>query len=77
MGANAGPDVRVCRLLHHNATAFAIDASTGCLNPLNQQETGGTNGVHLAVDPSNRFLVVSNYSGSLPSLRLAYRFENK
>jgi 6-phosphogluconolactonase (cycloisomerase 2 family) len=44
------------------ATAFAIDASTGHLTPLNQQDTGGTNPVHLAIDPSNRFLVVSNYS---------------
>jgi hypothetical protein len=44
------------------ATAFAIDASSGHLKPLNQQDTGGTNPVHLAVDPSNRFLVVSNYS---------------
>jgi 6-phosphogluconolactonase (cycloisomerase 2 family) len=44
------------------ATAYAIDASTGHLTKLNQQDTGGTNGVHLAIDPSNRFLVVSNYS---------------
>lgn len=44
------------------ATAYTIDASTGRLKPLNQQDTGGTNGVHLAVDPTNRFLVVSNYS---------------
>jgi 6-phosphogluconolactonase len=44
------------------ATAYAIDASTGHLTALNQQDTGGTNGVHLAIDPSNRFLVVSNYS---------------
>ncbi|HEY5624071.1 MAG TPA: lactonase family protein [Gammaproteobacteria bacterium] len=44
------------------ATAFAIDAASGRLTPLNRQETGGTNGVHLAIDPSNRFLVVSNYA---------------
>jgi 6-phosphogluconolactonase (cycloisomerase 2 family) len=44
------------------ATAFAIDASSGHLTRLNQQDTGGTNPAHLAVDPSNRFLVVSNYS---------------
>lgn len=45
-----------------HATAFAIDQQTGRLTPLNQQPTGGKNGVHLAVDPTNRFLVLSNYS---------------
>lgn len=51
------------------ATAFAIDAASGRLTLLNRQDTGGTNGVHLAVDPSNRFLVVSNYaSGSMAVL---------
>ena len=51
------------------ATAFAIDATTGRLTQLNVQGTGGTNGVHLAVDASNRFLVISNYaSGSMAVL---------
>lgn len=51
------------------ATAFAIDSGSGRLTPIGQQATGGTNGVHLAVDPSNRFLVVSNYSsGSMAVL---------
>ena len=51
------------------ATAFAIDAASGRLRRLNRQSTGGTNGVHLAVDPSNGYLVVSNYaSGSLAVL---------
>ena len=50
-------------------TAFAIDATSGRLTLLNRQETGGTNPVHLAVDSSNRFLVVSNYaSGSMAVL---------
>ena len=50
-------------------TAFAIDVTSGGLTLLNRQETGGTNPVHLAVDPSNRFLVVSNYSsGSMAVL---------
>jgi len=50
-------------------TAFAIDATSGRLTLLNREETGGTNGVHLAVDASNRFLVVSNYaSGSMTVL---------
>lgn len=44
------------------ATAFAIDGQTGRLTQLGRQETGGKNPVHLAVDPTNRFLVVSNYS---------------
>ena len=51
------------------ATAFAIDPASGRLTRLNQAATGGSNGVHLAVDPSNRFLVVANYaSGSMASL---------
>jgi 6-phosphogluconolactonase len=51
------------------ATAFRRDSASGRLTLLNRQETGGTNGVHLAVDPSNRFLVVSNYaSGSVAVL---------
>jgi 6-phosphogluconolactonase len=50
-------------------SAFTIDAASGRLTLLNRQETGGTNPVHLAVDPSNRFLVVSNYaSGSMSVL---------
>jgi 6-phosphogluconolactonase (cycloisomerase 2 family) len=51
------------------ATAFAIDAVNGTLKFLNRQDTGGTNGVHVAVDSSNRHLVVSNYaSGSVAVL---------
>lgn len=44
------------------ATAFAIDKATGHLTLLNQQSTGGKNGVSLAVDATNRFLVLGNYS---------------
>jgi len=51
------------------ATAFAIDPDSGRLRLLNRQDTGGTNGVHLAVDSTNRFLIVSNYaSGSMAVL---------
>ncbi|MGI9259620.1 MAG: lactonase family protein [Gammaproteobacteria bacterium] len=51
------------------ATAFAIDSTSGQLTLLNRENTGGTNGVHLAVDSSNRYLVVSNYSsGSMAVL---------
>lgn len=44
------------------ATAFRIDQTTGRLNVLNRQPTGGTNGVHLAIDAGGRFLVVANYA---------------
>lgn len=44
------------------ATAFAIDKSTGQLTLLNQQATGGKNGVRIAVDSTNKFLVCANYS---------------
>ena len=48
------------------ATAFVIDPESGRLTRLNQQDVGGENPVHLAVDATNRFLVVSNYgSGSM------------
>src|SRR5262249_52614037 len=44
------------------ATAFAIDRESGRLTLLNRQPTDGKNGVRLAVDASNRFAVVANYS---------------
>jgi len=44
------------------ATSFSVDRATGFLKPLNRAETGGKNGVHLAIDPSGRFLVVANYA---------------
>jgi 6-phosphogluconolactonase len=44
------------------ASAFAIDARNGSLRLLGQAQTGGVNGVHLAVDPSGRFLLVANYA---------------
>ncbi len=51
------------------SSAFAIDPASGRLTYLNRQDNGGINGVHLAVDPSNRFVVVSNYaSGSMAVL---------
>lgn len=51
------------------SSAFAIDPATGRLTFLNRQDNGGVNGVHLAVDPSDRFIVVSNYaSGSMAVL---------
>lgn len=51
------------------ANAFSVDAETGSLRLLGQAATGGVNGVHLAVDPSGKFLVVANYaSGSVSVL---------
>lgn len=50
-------------------SAFRKDPHSGELAFINRQGTGGRNPVHLAVDPSNRFLVIPNYgSGSLAVL---------
>jgi 6-phosphogluconolactonase len=47
-------------------TAYRIDQASGRLSVLNRQPTGGTNGVHLAIDGTNRFLALANYAtGSL------------
>lgn len=51
------------------ATAYRIDNENGRLTVLNQQPTGGRNGVHLAIDATDRFLAVANYAtGSLALL---------
>jgi 6-phosphogluconolactonase len=51
------------------ATAYRIDPSTGRLSVINQQPTRGTNGVHLAIDATNRYLALANYAtGSLVAL---------
>jgi 6-phosphogluconolactonase (cycloisomerase 2 family) len=44
------------------ATSFAVDPATGMLKRLNQAATGGTNGAHLALSRSGKFLVVANYA---------------
>lgn len=44
------------------ASSFSVDRESGRLTPLNRAETGGRNGVHQAIDPSGRFLLVANYS---------------
>jgi 6-phosphogluconolactonase (cycloisomerase 2 family) len=55
-----------------HVTAYQIDQATGRLTVLNRQPTGGSNGVHLAIDGTNRFLAVANYaSGSLALLPIA------
>jgi len=49
-----------------HATSYQIDQTTGRLTVLNQQPTGGVNGVHLAIDATGRFLAIANYAtGSL------------
>jgi 6-phosphogluconolactonase (cycloisomerase 2 family) len=42
--------------------AYQVDQTTGRLQALNQQPTGGTNGVHVAIDATNRFLALANYA---------------
>jgi 6-phosphogluconolactonase len=43
------------------ASAFRVDGAAGRLDFLNRRPTGGRNPVHLAVDPTDRFLVVANH----------------
>jgi 6-phosphogluconolactonase len=45
-------------------SAFAVNPSTGGLTFINQQSTQGQNPVHLALDPSERWIVVSNHIGA-------------
>ena len=50
-------------------TAYRVDQPTGRVTVLNRQPTGGGNGVHLAIDASDRFLVLANYgTGSVALL---------
>jgi 6-phosphogluconolactonase len=47
-------------------SAFALDAQSGQLTPLNQQSSHGSAPCHLATDRQGKFLLVANYvSGSL------------
>ncbi len=55
------------------ASALAADVETGCLRPLGQASTGGSNVVHLALAACGRFLVVANYgSGSVAVLPVRF-----
>lgn len=55
-----------------DVSAFRVDKATGRLTFLNRQSTEGKNPVHLALDPSERYLIVSNHIGaSLAVLPLA------
>jgi 6-phosphogluconolactonase (cycloisomerase 2 family) len=49
-------------------TAMAIDPASGKLGVINRQGTEGKNPVHLAIDPSNRFVVVANHITSTLAL---------
>ena len=42
-------------------TGFRIDAATGRLSRFTGADTKGKNPVHLAIDPTNRFMVVANH----------------
>lgn len=42
-------------------SAFVVDHTTGRIEFLNRQSTQGKNPVHLALDPTERFVVVSNH----------------
>lgn len=51
------------------ASSFLFDSKTGAFSPLSRAATGGMNGVHQALTPSGRFLLVANYgSGSVAVL---------
>lgn len=66
------PDQRFLYSVHGDetyATSFSVDRATGHLTMLNRVETGGRNGVHLAIDQSGRFIIVANYtSGNVASI---------
>lgn len=44
-------------------TAFSIDAASGKLTQLNQQNTGGPGPAFVGVDPSGKIAMVANYGG--------------
>jgi 6-phosphogluconolactonase (cycloisomerase 2 family) len=46
---------------YQEVSAFKVDTKTGELFQLNQLSTLGKNPVHLALDPSEKFLLVSNH----------------
>jgi 6-phosphogluconolactonase (cycloisomerase 2 family) len=46
-----------------SASAFAIDRATGELTLINSVSSGGGGPAHLSVDPSGKFVHISNYGG--------------
>ncbi len=69
------PDNRVLYSVHgalQYVSAFSIDPASGHLGFLNRRPCIGTNPVDAALDATNRFLVVANYSsGTVAVLPLA------
>ena len=47
-----------------SVTSFAVDYATGNLTQINVQPTEGRNPAHLSVDPTGRFVIAANYSGT-------------
>lgn len=47
-----------------DVSAFRVDTRSGHLTLLNTQTTQGKNPVHLALDPSERYLIVTNHIGA-------------
>lgn len=45
-------------------SAFKVDTATGQLSLINRKSTHGKNPVHLAIDPTGRYMVVTNHLGS-------------
>jgi 6-phosphogluconolactonase (cycloisomerase 2 family) len=45
-------------------SAFKVDKASGKLTFINRQSTEGKNPVHLAIDPTGRYVVVSNHIGA-------------
>jgi 6-phosphogluconolactonase len=45
-------------------SAFKVDKASGTLTFINRQSTEGKNPVHLALDPTGRYVVVSNHIGA-------------
>lgn len=45
-----------------SVSAFKIDTLTGKITFLNKQSTGGKNPVHVTVDATNTYVIVSNYT---------------
>jgi 6-phosphogluconolactonase (cycloisomerase 2 family) len=50
------------------ATAFSIDPRSGELKMLNRQPTGRAGGLHVIVDPTNRYLLVPHNPGTIAVL---------
>ena len=47
----------------HEVSVFAVSRNDGTLQFLQRQECGGLNPVHLALDPTEKYLVVSDHLG--------------